>query len=152
MTTPNRSIGLVTAAAAANSPYWQLLRGVTAPIPTPRVYGITATLVTAVETKLLLVKSLTVGTPQSTVFANKLYSPGGTDNTRFATAWSVNPTIGAVTTALARVTLPAIAGATVTWEFGEGELEVGTGESLLLWNAGAGAGGVLDVTCSFEGN
>jgi hypothetical protein len=152
--TPNRALGIRTAAAAANKPYWQLLRGVTVPVPTPKIVSLTANLVTAVQTELLLVKSATVGTPNAPVFANKLFDPGAgdTDNTRFAVAWAVEPTIGATTTAIGRVTLPAILGATVVWEFGDGELEVQAGESLLLWNVGAAPGAALDVSCFFQGN
>ena len=49
------------------------------------------------------------------------------------------------------VQLPANVGAAVTWEFEDGCLEVQDTESLLLWNLGAGAGAVLDVSCFFEG-
>lgn len=154
MVTANRGIGLRTSAAAAGAPFWQVLRGVTAPVPTPLITNISVTLATAVQTELLLIKTATVGTPTSTVFANQLYDPGtgDTDNTRFCVAWNVAPTIGAVTTALAKITLPAVLGATVEWNFEEGELQIEAGQSLVLWNAGSGAGAALDVSCFFHGN
>lgn len=154
MGNPNRAIGLRTSAAAAGAPYWQLLRGLTDPILTPKVFCVSVALVTAVETELLLIKSATLGAPSATNLANRLDYLGAGDirNGRVATAWSAAPTIGAATDALARVVLPAQIGASVTWEFQDGALEVDDGESLLLWNNSVGAGAVLDVTCIYEGN
>lgn len=154
MVTPNRGIGLRTAAAGANSPYWELLRGVTSPVPTPMVTNVSVTLASAVETNLLLTKTSSPGTPLTSFFGNLLFDPGGggVDNTRIAVTWSAPPTIAVATQALARVTLPAVVGATVSWDFEEGELEIQQGESLLLWNIGAQAGALLDVSCFFRGN
>lgn len=154
MGTPNRSIGLQLAAAASGAPYCQLLRGLAAPILTPKVFCVSVTLVTAVQTDLLLVKSATLGVPTTTKLANRLDYLGAGDiqNGRVATAWSAAPTIGGADDALGRITLPAQIGATVTWEFSDGALEVDAGESLLLWNIGAGAGAALDATFIYEGN
>lgn len=154
MGTPNRSIGIRLASVAAGAPYGQLLRGTVTPILTPKVYCVSVSLVTAVQTDLLLVKSATLGTASTTKYVNRLVYLGAGDiqNGKVASAWSVPPTIGGVEYALGRQTLPAQVGSTVTWEFSDGALELGVGESLLLWNAGSGAGADIDATFIYEGN
>lgn len=152
--TPNRALGVRTSAAPTSSPFWQLLRGTASPVLTPKVVSLTANLVTPVETELLLIKSATLGVASGAIPSNRLFDAGEGDANQalFATAWSSLPTIGGAGEALSRVILPGVVGASVIWDFEEGELEVQDGESLLLWNIGPNPGGLLNVSCFFQGN
>lgn len=151
----NRASALRTAAAAANSPYWEMHNPSTALGPVFWVKRVSATLNTAVQTELFLIRPGTAGTAQNPVSGISLNTwalpfPGtGVSLAKFATAWTVLPTLGS--SIIARATLPGAVGSSVSWDFEGNSLALKGGEKIVLWNGGAGAGAILDVNVQYFG-
>lgn len=155
MKTANRALGLRTSAPAAGAPFWQMLNPAQ-PVANfaQEVRSLTVVLATAVQSEILLIRASTNGTQTSPVEANNLraaFPSSQIVTAKFATTWSAAPTIG-TNTPLFRATLPATVGGAIQWTFDEGEFLLTPSQSILLWNAGAGAAGALDVSCTFWGS
>lgn len=154
----NRARGLRTTAAAANSPYWEMHNPSATLGPVFWVKHVSAILNTAVQTELLLIRPATSGTaqnPVNSVHLNTWALPtigAGVSLAKFATAWTVLPTIGAGGNVIARSTLPGTVGASVSWDFEGNSLALKAGEKIVLWNGGAGAGAILDVNVQYFGS
>lgn len=150
------SIARRTAAAAAGAAFAQFLT--TDPNRGAAIKSITAVVASAVAGEIGLIRDLTRGTrvAASTQAGQpwNILPAGQVCDGALTTAWAVAPTIAATPAYLGRVQLAATIGAFVTWNF-EGQGLILTPEdtgSILLWNFGAGAGPLLDVSVEFEQN
>lgn len=111
---------------------------------------------TAVVSSIGIVRAATSGTlsTQSAGVPLNPYTGSGLTGGAIITAWSAAPTIAGTPLYLARLELPAVAGASVTWTWDVDDpsdvLVCGTTD-ILLWNFGSGAGAALDVTVQWLG-
>lgn len=98
-----------------------------------------------------LVRSTVRGT-QSTSANGTIMSPtpGPASVAVVDSAWSVNPTVAAATTALRRLGLAVTAGGGVIYSFARGDFEIGAGAGLAIVNANASGATLGAFTFSFD--
>lgn len=157
MSAPNRFVAARSLAAAAGKCYWQMVAPALTPPLTSKQYirSIEIILVTAVATEIVLADAtggtaVLIGAPLPVGPNGQLVSSFAPPAATFGISFTVEPT--PATDVIRRVTFPAVVGVGVLWEFEEGELYTeGGGHSLVLQNVGAGAGGLLDINCSYFG-
>lgn len=83
-----------------------------------------------------VVRATARGTQTATQAGNDMYA-SESSNATLDNTWSVNPTVGAASTALRRLSLPVTAGGGLIWAFARGDLHVASGAGLAIVNANA---------------
>lgn len=151
-------IGVTTTGAGAGAAYAQIIAPSSPNGSVISIASITASLDAATATSIGLIRDATLGTssttnagqPENYETATGFSTAGG-----LVTAWSAAPTIAGSPIYLSKVTLPATAGSSVTWEWPqESPLLVGSGAttSILLWNFGGAGGSALSLTVRYHVN
>lgn len=135
----------VSKAAPATNTVACVIRAAAADDVEIREIGVFAS--TAVASSIGLVRTLTAGTPSTSMLVQPEdpSRPAGTCNVD--TVFSVQPTLAATPLYLRKIVLPNTIGAGMIWTWGPGELWVKNGATtaLALWNFGAGAAAALEV-------
>jgi hypothetical protein len=136
-------IGVVTTAPTSAFAYAQIHTGA----PRVRIKEIHLVNTQAVMSQIGLVRASGVGTQSATSLGQPRDPAETASATSVETAWSVQPTGGALY--LRRATLAAVIGNGVIWSFPD-PLIMPASAGLLLWNFGVGAGGILNVNVIYD--
>lgn len=144
------SVSITTPAAAAGAAYLNIRAASTA---RARIREIGAFCNAATSSSIGLIRTLTQGTPTTSVLGQVQDVADAASVTNIDSAWSSAPTIAATPIYLRKIVLPASIGAGIIWTFPPDTALLGTNTAtggLLLWNFGGSAGSALSAYVVWE--